>query len=131
MTKRRLLFLIATLLCALDSASAETVRERLKNDPKFELYAVIFGVTVDANSKIDGFRVVKVTDPKSRSTDPVDVQVPKKFVAAARKRLAGMQKYEPKFKDGKPVEFFTYVFYSPEHPDIVITDLDVPIDKQP
>jgi hypothetical protein len=61
----------------------------------------------------------------------VDVQVPKKFVAAARKRLAGMKKYESKFKDGKPVEFFTYFFYSPDHPDIVISDLDVPIDKQP
>src|ERR1022692_763033 len=127
MTKHRSLFLIIALLCGLVSASAETVRERLKSDSKFHLYTVIFGVTVDANSKIDGFRVAKVTDPRSGTTDPVDVKAPKKFVEAARKKLAAMKKYEPKFKDGKPVEFFTYIFYSPEHPDIVISDLDVPI----
>jgi hypothetical protein len=103
----------------------------MKSDSKFQLYTVIFGVTVDANSKIDSFRVARVTDTKSGTTDPVDVKVPQKFVLAARKKLTAMKKYEPQFKDGKPVEFFTYVFYSPEYSDVAITDLDVSIDKQP
>lgn len=130
LTKHRSLPIIVALLCSLSVASAETVRERLKSDSKFQLFAVIFGVTVDASSRIDSFRVAKVTDPRSHRTDPVDVKVPRKFVEAARKKLSAMKKYEPQFKDGKPVEFFTYVFYSPEYPDIVITDLDAPIDKQ-
>ena len=32
---------------------------------------------------------------------------------------------------GKPVEVFTYFFYVPEHPNVVVTDLDKPLDKQP
>jgi hypothetical protein len=34
-------------------------------------------------------------------------------------------------KDGKPVEVFTYFFYVPEYPNIVVSDLDKPLDKQP
>ena len=131
MTKRHSFLLIVTLFCTLISAPSETVRERLKSDSKLHLYSVIFGVTVDAGSKIDGFHVSKVIDAKSGTTDAVDVKVPKKFVEASRKKLAAMKKYEPKYKDGKPVEFFTYVYYSPDYPDVVIVDLDVPIDKQP
>src|SRR5262245_45357326 len=32
------------------SASAQTVRERLKKDPGFRVYAVVFGVTATTNS---------------------------------------------------------------------------------
>jgi hypothetical protein len=110
--------------------SAETVRERVKGDPKFPFYTVIFAITVDAESKINQFYVSKVTDPRSGKTDAVDVKIPEKYVEAARKK-ASQTKYEPKFKDGKPVEFYTYYFYSPQYPDVVITDLDAPIDKQP
>ena len=35
-----------------------------------------------------------------------------------------------KMKDGKPVEVFTYFFYIPGHPNVVVTDLDKPLDKQ-
>jgi len=35
-----------------------------------------------------------------------------------------------KMKDGKPVEVFTYFFYVPGHPNVVVTDLDKPLDKQ-
>jgi hypothetical protein len=34
-------------------------------------------------------------------------------------------------KDGKPVEVFIYFFYVPEHPNIVFSDPDKPLDKQP
>src|SRR5262245_5694809 len=38
---------------------------------------------------------------------------------------------KPKMKDGKPVEVFTYFFYVPGHPNVVVVDLDKPLDKQP
>ena len=108
---------------------AQTVRERL-NDADFHLYSVIFGITVDAQSKIQTFKVSQVTEPKSGSTKSVDVKVPQSFVAAARKK-AEARHYDPKFKDGKPVEFFTYYFFTPKSPSVVITDLDKPVDQQP
>jgi len=131
MSKHRSLLMIVALLFSLTLVSSETVREQLKSDSKFHLYAVIFGITVNTNSKIDGFRVAKITDPRSGTTDPVDVKIPKKFVEAARRKLAATKKYEPEFKDGRPIEFFTYLLYSPGHPEIVISDLDVSLAKQP
>jgi hypothetical protein len=34
-------------------------------------------------------------------------------------------------KDGKPVEVFARFFYVPEHPNVVVVDLNKPLDKQP
>src|SRR6267143_7109713 len=99
------LFLLITFAFA-SKASAQTVRDQLKN-LGFHVYAVIFGLTVDAGSRIRTFHVSKVTDPKSGTTDAVDVKVPQSFVDAARKKAAAKH-YDPKLKDGKPVEFFTY-----------------------
>jgi hypothetical protein len=120
---------ILSLLAVTGSVSAQTVREQLK-DPKFRFYTVIFGVTVGTDSKLQSFRVSKVTDPKTRTTDPVDVQVPQAYIDAARKKYDA-KRHEPKLKDGKPVEFFTYFYFTPAHPATVITDLDQSIDKQP
>ena len=39
------------LLGSVASASAQTVGERLKKDPDFRIYAVVFGVTATTNSK--------------------------------------------------------------------------------
>jgi len=128
--RRPLAAVLVALLCSVCLAHSETVRERLKHDSAFRIYSVIFGVTVDADSKIQQFRVSKVIDPKSGKTDAVEVKVPNKYVEAAREKFAG-KKHAPELKEGKPVEFFTYYIYSPEHPAVVITDLDAPIDKQP
>jgi hypothetical protein len=49
---------------------------------------------------------------------------------AAKKKIEA-QPPKPKMKDGKPVEVFTYFFYVPDHPNVVVTDLDKPLDKQP
>ena len=111
------------------TASAQTVREQLK-DPEFRLYAVVFGVTVGADSKLQAFHVSKVIEPKTQKTDAVDVPVPPAYLDAARKKFEA-QPHEPKLENGQPVEFFTYFFYTPAHPATVITELDQPIDKQP
>jgi hypothetical protein len=120
---------VISLLAIASVASGQTVGELLQ-DPEFHAYAVIFEITVDSNSKIDTFRVSKVTDPKSGSVDPVDVRVPQSFVEAA-KRKAATKHYDQKLKDGKSVKFFTYYLYTPSHPTTVITDLDKSLEEQP
>lgn len=108
------------------SEHSETVRERLDRDPSFRFYSVIFGVTLNSNSSLNTIRVSKVIEPKTQSTDAVDVKVPEQYIAAAR-TLIEKKKYSAKLKDGKPVEFFTYFFYTPERPDKVIVDMDKPL----
>jgi hypothetical protein len=118
------------LFAAAASASAQTVRERLKNEPEFKIYSVIFGVTVTNNSTVPAVRLAKVTDPKTGKTDAVKVDVPDAYITAATKKIEA-KKYEPKLKDGKPVEFFTYFFYVPGHSNVVVVDVDKPLDRQP
>jgi hypothetical protein len=120
---------ILTLLAMTCACSAQTVRDRLK-DPKFHLYSVIFGVTVGANSTIATFRVSKVFEPRSGNADAVKLEVPQVYIDAARKK-AETKKFGQNLKDGKPVEFFTYFLYTPTEPALVITDVDLPLDKQP
>ena len=123
----RLIFpLLVALMC---TSSAQTVRERHK-DPEFKLYSVIFSFTVDADSKLQAFKVFRVIVPRNHSTDAVDVQVSQAYIDAAKKK-AEAKHYRSKIKDGRPVERFTNFLYTPEAPETVITDLDGPLDKQP
>jgi hypothetical protein len=125
-----LIRVLALLLLALASTVfAQTVREQLK-DPSFKLYSVIFGITVDAESKVQTFKVAEVIDATSGKPDPVDIPVPQSFIDAAKKK-AEAKRYKPSFKDGKPVEFFTYFLYTPKLPETVVSDVDQPLDKQP
>ena len=121
---------VVLLFASVASASAQTVRERLKKEPDFKIYSVIFGVTATTNSTVPTVRLTKVTDPKSGTTDPVKVDVPDTYIKAAKKKIEA-KKYEPELKDGKPVEFFTYFFYVPGHSNVVVVDLDKALDQQP
>jgi len=112
------------------AARAGSVRERVRSDRGFRMYAVVFGVTVLSGSSAPIVRVEKVIDPRSGSTDPVNVDVPDAFVQQVRKLIAAKHD-EPRTKDGKPVEYFTYFYYAPERPGVVVTDLDKPLDQQP
>ncbi len=115
------------LLGSVASAAAQTVRERLEKDPGFRIYPVIFGVTATTNSKPPAIRLVEVGTIKGA---PKIDNLPDTFIKAAKtKILAEPPKQE--MKDGKPVEIFTYFFYVPEHPSVVVVDLDKPLDKQP
>ena len=55
--------------------------------------------------------------------------VPDAFIKAAKQKIQA-EPPEPKMKDGKPVEVFTYFFYVPTHPTVVVVDPDKPLDKQ-
>ena len=115
------------LLGSVASASAQTVRERLEKDPSFRIYPVVFGVTATTKSRPPAVRLVEVGTIKGA---PKIDNVPDAFIKAAKKKIQA-EPPEPKTKDGKPVEIFTYFFYVPEHPNVVVVDLDKPLDKQP
>lgn len=112
------------LLGSVASAPAQTVAERWKNEPGFRVYPVAFAVTATTPPVI---RVQKVGVPKG---SPKIDNVPDTFIEAAKKKIQAHPP-EPKMKDGKLVEVFTYFFYVPGHPDVVVVDLDKPLDKQP
>jgi hypothetical protein len=121
------------LLGSVASASAQTVKERMKSDPGFKIYPVIFGVTATSNSAPPAVRLAEVgTPPKERtkSGDAPKIDIPDAWIKAAKEKIQANPP-EPKMKDGKAVEVFAYFFYVPEHPNVVVTDLDKPLDKQP
>jgi len=97
----------------------------LNQDAGFRIYPVVFGVTATTKSGLPAIRLVEVGVPKgsAKSADAAKIDVPDTFIKAAKKK--------PKMKDGKPVEVFTYFFYVPGHPNVVVVDLDKPLDKQP
>ena len=72
-------------------------------------------------------RVQEVGVPKG---SPKIDKVPDAFIKAAKKKIQA-EPPKHKMKDGKPVEVFTYLFYVPDHPNVVVTDLNKPLDKQP
>jgi hypothetical protein len=121
------------LLGSVASASAETVGERVKKDPGFQIYPVIFGVTATTNSAAPVVRLSEVgtaRNERDKSGHPPKIDLPDAWIKAAKKKIQAKPP-KPKMKDGKPVEVFTYFFYVPDHPNVVVTDLDKPLDKQP
>jgi len=117
---------LTLLVGSVASASAQTVAERMKNEPGFRIYPVIFGVTVTTKSRPPAVRLVEVGTPKGSPK----INLPDEWVKAAKKRIQAVPR-EPKMKDGKPVEVVTYCFYVPGHPNVVVVDADKPLDKQP
>ena len=87
-----------------------------------EIYAVIFGITVGHGDKLDNIRIGKVIDPMTGSTEAVDIPVPEVYFESA-KAMIEAKGYKAKLKDGVAQEFFTYFFYDPQQPEIVITEI--------
>ena len=105
----------------------------MKKDPSFRIYPVIFGVTASSNSTPPVVRLVEVGTPRNERTksgDAPKIDLPDAWIKAAKKKI---QAHAPelKMKDGKTVEIFTYFFFVPAHPNVVVVDLDKPLDKQP
>ena len=67
------------LLGSVASASAQTVGERAKKDPSFQIYPVIFGVTATSNPTSPAIRVVsvgKISGQSGKSADAVMRDLP-------------------------------------------------------
>jgi hypothetical protein len=124
---------LVLFLGSVASTSAQSVKERLEKDPSFQIYAVVFGVTATTNSRPPAVRLVqvgKISKQSGKSADEVMRDFPDVYIKAAKKKIQA-EPPEPKIKDGKPVEVLTYFFYVPGHPNVVVVDLDKPLDKQP
>ena len=129
---------LTLLVGSVASAFAQTVGERMKKDPNFRIYPVIFGVTATTNSTHPAVRVASIGNAsKGRGKGDRVISeaeaakiIPEAWIKAAKKKIQA-EPPKPKMKDGKPVEVFTYFFYVPGHPNVVVVDLDKPLDKQP
>jgi len=117
------------LLCRL--AVAGTVQQRLANDPAFKLYVAIFKITQAANGSIMDVQLAPAVDVRwqhehtTAPTRPVQVSIPRTYVAAAVKKIRA--KHWSLFKhSGKPANFYTYFYYSPQLGDRVIEDVHEP-----
>jgi hypothetical protein len=112
------------------SAPAQTVAERMKKDPNFRIYPVTFAITATTPPVIRAQRVGTPKSERTKSGQPPNIDIPDAWIEAVKKKVQA-DPPKPKMKDGKPVEVFTYFFYVPERPNIVVSDLDKPLDKQP
>src|SRR6059058_3003808 len=85
------------LLGSVTSASAETVGERVKKDPSFQIYPVIFGVTATTNSTPPAVRVASIGNAsKGRGKGDRVISeaeaakiIPEAWIKAAKKKIQG------------------------------------------
>src|SRR5262249_2511883 len=78
------------LIGSVASASAQTVKERMKNDPGFRIYPVIFGVTATSNSTPPVVRLIEVGTPpneRTKSGDAPKIDIPDAWIKAAEKKI--------------------------------------------
>lgn len=80
-----------------------------------KLFAVIFAFVINEEGELRSFRVSKVIDPGSGSTDAVDEKVPERYIAAARARFMAKD-HQATVVDGELKEMFTYFFFDPKQP---------------
>ena len=102
---RILVSVIVLLLCS----SLAIAQNHALSDQK--LYGVIFDVSVNPSGKVESLAVVKVIDPASGTTRPVEVEVPESFVRAALRHL--LERTYPASRK----QFYTYIYYDPLQPD--------------
>ncbi|MEO8205653.1 MAG: hypothetical protein ABI615_05690, partial [Chthoniobacterales bacterium] len=125
----RLLYLIISVLFCLNGAlQAETVAERLKKDPNFELYAVIFAILQNKDGSVENVKVANILDAASDSKETAPIELPRAYFVKAEK-LIRVRKHPLQTKDGKPEVFFVYYLYSPQLGDHVIDNPDASIES--
>lgn len=108
--------------------SALTVRELRDSDPSFKLYTVFFKVTAHGKGKVQTMNVSRIVDPRAPETKLPEVQLPHAYLDVARaKSEASLQL--PTRRGS--TEFISCLSLTPEQPAVVITDLNLPLDKQP
>jgi len=124
----RTLLAAITVLVLCGVAVAGTVQQRLVSDPAFKLYVAIFKVTQAADGSVADVQVTPSVDVRwqhahpTADPRPVNVKIPKTYVAAAVKRIRA--KYRSLAKhSGKPGPFYVYFYYSPQLGDRVIEDV--------
>jgi hypothetical protein len=108
----RILSLIFATFLASEPLAAPTVSTTL--------YAVVFEVTVNSSGKLNSLKISKVIDPRTGSTDAIDLPVPEEYVKAVQEFLS------KRTYDTKDEKFFTYTFYDPSQPSKADIDPQAP-----
>lgn len=87
-----------------------------------KLYAVIFGIVIGEKGELLNVRISKTINAYSKSTEAVEIEIPEKYFEKAKEKIKN-HGYEPTLENGKPKEFFTYFYFDPENPELLIDDL--------
>ena len=114
LTRIILLLITIILTCNIPSYGQNPTSD---SSDSAELYAVIFGFVIDKKNELRSFRVSKVIEPRTKSTNAVDVKVPERYIAAARARLMANPQQPTIDEHGNLKEMFTYFFFDPQQPD--------------
>jgi hypothetical protein len=122
---------VITALLVCHAAPAGTIQQRLLKDRAFKLYAITFKITqAPDGSTIDVRPASVVIDVRWRHEHPDQtrqehVTLPKAYIAASVKKLRATR--WPLYKhSGRPEDFYTYLYYSPQLGDRVIEDVHEP-----
>jgi hypothetical protein len=114
------------LLCGV--AVAGTVQQRLAHDPAFKLYVTTFKITQAPDGSVIDVQLSPAVDVRWQHEHPrapitaAHVSIPRTYIAAAVKKIRA--KHWPLYKhSGKPENFYTYYYYSPQLRDRVIEDI--------
>jgi hypothetical protein len=103
----RTLLSAITVLVLCRVAVAGTVQQRLASDPAFKLYVTIFQVTQASDGSVTDVKLTPSVDLRWQQAHPtadprpVNVKIPKTYVAAAVKRIRARYRFLAKHS-GKP-----------------------------
>ncbi|MDP8263924.1 MAG: hypothetical protein P9M12_00400 [Candidatus Aceula lacicola] len=89
-----------------------------------EFYAIVFGVTVNREGKLIKLQISKIIDIISGSKENVNIDIPEDYLKNVTEKIKGTV-YEPSLENGEPVEFFTYFYFDPTRPALVIDSLEM------
>jgi hypothetical protein len=124
---RTLLTTIAVLvLCRV--AVAGTIQQRLTSDPDFQLYVAIFKVTRAADGAVTDVQSTPSVDVRAQNAHPnadpkpVNIKIPRAYIAVAAKKIRRKFKVAAR-RSGKPEQFYTYFYYSPQLGERVVEDV--------
>ena len=97
------------------------------SDPAFQLYVAIFKVTRAADGSVTAVQPTPSVDVRAQNAHPdadpkpVDVKIPRTYVTTAVKKIRDRYRFAK--RSGKPEQFYTYFYCSPQLGARVIEDV--------
>ncbi len=123
----RLVVCFLALFLPLSLNAAESFRDWWEKHPQSRLFVVVFGLKVNQKGELTQFEVSGITEPKVHLKDKVELDLPQGYLDIAKQWIKE-HGYPPRIEDGKVLEFFVYSYFCSDFPDVLIDDLDAPID---
>jgi len=117
--------IIVLVLCRV--AIAGTIQERLMSDSAFQLYVAIFKVTRASDGSVTSVQPTPSVDVRAQNAHPdadpkpVNVKIPRTYITTAERKIRNRYRFAK--RSGKPEQFYTYFYYSPQLGARVIEDV--------